>query len=183
MPFFPSLGNEDKVPHAFAKFNIGIERPLVDLHQKLMRSEDSPFTVAQRELLAAFVSGTNACKYCAGAHTAVAVELGVEEELITSLLDDIDGADVDENLKPIFKFVKKLTLEPTRMIQSDADNVFDAGWSERALYEAIIITCTWSFMNRFVEGLGLSVVPEQFSMEGKMLSAGYDKVFDHFELK
>ena len=183
MPFFPSIDDEDKVPHAFAKFNIGIERPLVDLHQKLMRSEDSPFTVAQRELLAAFVSGTNACKYCIGAHTATAVEFGVEEQLITSLLDDIDGADVDESLKPIFKFVKKLTLEPTRMIQSDADNVFDAGWSERALYEAIIITCTWSFMNRFVEGLGLSVVPEQFSMEGKMLSAGYDKVFDHFELK
>ena len=183
MPFFPSLGNEDKVPHALEKFNIGIERPLVNLHQKLMRSEDSPFTVAQRELLAAFVSGTNACKYCIGAHTATAVEFGVEEQLITSLLDDIDGADVDESLKPIFKFVKKLTLEPTRMIQSDADNVIDAGWSERALYEAIIITCTWSFMNRFVEGLGLSVVPEQFSMEGKMLSAGYDKVFDHFELK
>lgn len=183
MPYFPSLGNEDKVPHALGKFNIGIERPLIDLHQKLMRSEDSPFTVAQRELFAAFVSGTNACKYCAGAHSATAVEFGVEEELITSLLDDIDGADVDENLKPIFKFVRKLTLEPTRMSQSDADRVFEAGWSERALYEAIIISCTWSFMNRFVEGLGLSVVPEQFSMEGKMLSAGYDKVFDHFELK
>ena len=66
------------------------------------------------------------------------------------------------------KFVRKLTLEPTKMIQADADAVFEAGWSERALYDAIIICCTWSFMNRFVEGLGLNVIPEQFSMEGKM---------------
>ncbi len=183
MPFFKSLGAEDKVPHALAKFNIGIERPLIDLHQKLMRNDDSPFTIAQRELLAAFVSGTNACNYCVGAHTATAVEFGVEEELISSLLNDIDTANVDEKLKPIFKFVKKLTLEPTKMIQADADAVFDAGWSERALYDAIIICCTWSFMNRFVEGLGLSVIPEQFSMEGKMLHAGYDKIFDMFELK
>ncbi len=183
MPFFKSLGSEDKVPHALANFNIGIERPLIDLHQKLMRNDDSPFTIAQRELLAAFVSGTNACNYCVGAHTATAVEFGVEEELISSLLNDIDTANVDENLKPIFKFVKKLTLEPTKMIQSDADQVFDAGWSERALYDAIIICCLWSFMNRLVEGLGLSVIPEQFSMEGKMLHAGYDKIFDMFELK
>jgi len=183
MPFFKSLGNEDKVPHALANFNTGIERPLIEMHQILMRSDDSPFTIAQRELLAAFVSGTNACKYCVGAHTATAVEFGVEEELVSSLLNDIDSAEVDDNLKPIFKFVKKLTLDPTRMTQSDADSVFNAGWSERALYDAIIICCVWSFMNRFVEGLGLSVVPDQFVMEGKMLHAGYDKIFDHFKLK
>ena len=183
MPFFSSIGAEDKVPHALAKFNTGIERPLIELHQILMRNEDSPFTIAQRELLAAFVSGTNACKYCAGAHTAKAMEFGVEEELISSLLDDIDLSGVEDKMKPIFKFVKKLTLDPTKMIQSDADDVFNAGWSERALYDAIIICCTWSFMNRFVEGLGLSVIPEQFAMEGKMLHAGYDMIFNKFELK
>ena len=183
MPFFPSIGDEDKVPHAFAKFNTGIERPMIDLHQILMRSDDSPFSIGQRELLAAFVSGTNACKYCTGAHTATAKEFGVEETLISSLIDNIDTADVDENMKPILKYLKKLTLDPTKMVQSDADAVFNAGWSERALYDAVIICCTWSFMNRFVEGLGLSVIPEQFDMEGKMLHAGYDKIFDHFKLK
>ncbi len=183
MPFLPSLETEDKVPHAFAKFNTGIERPIIDMHQILMRSEDSPFSIAQRELLAAFVSGTNSCKYCTGAHSATAEEFGVEKSLIAALLTDIETANVDENLKPIFRYLQKLTLTPTRMLQSDADAVFNAGWSERALYDAIIICCTWNFMNRFVEGVGLSVVPEQFGMEGKMLSAGYNKIYDHFDLK
>ena len=182
MPFFPSLEAEDKVPHAFAKFNTGIERPMIDLHQILMRGDESPFSIAQRELLAAFVSSTNACKYCTGAHTATAMEFGVEETLISNLIDNVDTADVDENMKPIFKYLKKLTLTPTKMVQSDADAVFNAGWSERALYDAIIISCTWSFMNRFVEGLGLSVIPEHFGMEGKMLHAGYDTIYEHFEL-
>ncbi len=183
MPFFPSLGNEDKVPHAFANFNTGIERPMIDLHQILMRSDDSPFSIAQRELMAAFVSGTNACKYCTGAHSATAMKFGVEESLISSLITNIDTADVDDNMKPIFKYLKKLTIDPTKILQVDADAVFNAGWSERALYDAIIICCTWSFMNRFVEGLGLSVIPEQFAMEGKMLHAGYDTIYEHFELK
>ena len=183
MPLFPSIGPEDKVPHAFAKFNTGIERPLIVLHQVLMRGGDSPFTEAERELLASFVSGTNACQYCTGAHTATAVEFGVDEALITSLLNDIDTADVEEKWKPLFKYVRKLTLEPTKMVQADADSVFNAGWSERALYDAIIICCTWSFMNRYVEGLGLSVIPEQFAMEGRMLKPGYDGIFKMFDLK
>ena len=183
MPFFKSIGAEDKVPHAFAKFNTGIERPMIDLHQILMRSDDSPFTIGERELLAAFVSGTNACNYCAGAHTATATEFGVDEQVILALLDDIDSADVADNWKPIYKFVKKLTLEPTKMVQAYADAVFAAGWSERALYDAIIICCTWSFMNRFVEGIGLSVIPAHFAMEGKMLHGGYDRIFEKFDLK
>jgi len=28
MPFFPSIGDEDKVPHAFAKINTGIKMTL-----------------------------------------------------------------------------------------------------------------------------------------------------------
>lgn len=183
MPFFPSLGSEDKVPHAFEKFNTGIERPLIDLHQILMRGDDSPFSVAQRELIAAFVSGTNTCKYCTGAHTATAMEFGVEETLISNLIDNVDTADVDDNMKPIFKYLKKLTLTPTKMVQSDVDAVFNEGWSERALYDAIIICCTFNFMNRFVEGLGLSAIPGQFGMEAKLLYAGYDKIYEHFELK
>ncbi|WKK67122.1 hypothetical protein [Lutimonas zeaxanthinifaciens] len=45
------------------------------------------------------------------------------------------------------------------------------------------LTCTWSFMNRFVERIGLTVVPEQFAMEGKMLKGGYDGLFKIFDLK
>ena len=98
-----------------AKFNTGIERPLIELHQILMRNDDSPFTLGQRELLAAFVSGTNASRYCVGAHTAAAKEFGVDEQLITSLIDDIESAPVDDNLKPVMRFVRKLALEPSKM--------------------------------------------------------------------
>ncbi len=183
MPFFPSLGQEDGVHNAFAKFNTGIERPLIELHQILMRNDDSPFTLGQRELLAAFVSGTNASRYCVGAHTAAAKEFGVDEQLITSLIDDIESAPVDDNLKPVMRFVRKLALEPSKMAPADAEAVFAAGWSERALYDAMIICCTWSFMNRYVLGLGLSVIPEHFGMEGKMLHAGYNVIFKKFDLK
>ncbi|MTI32751.1 carboxymuconolactone decarboxylase family protein [Xanthovirga aplysinae] len=182
MPFFQSLSTEDQVPHAFQKFNTGIERPLLELQEKIMRSKDSPLSEGQREFIAAFVSATNACGYCAGAHSAAAQEFGVEERLLTSILEDIDSAEIEDNLKPLFKYVKKLTLESAKMVQADADAVFQAGWSERALYDAIAVCSLFNFMNRYVDGLGLSVNPGQFAKEGKMLKQGYDRA-DFLKLK
>ena len=71
MPFLPSINVDDKVPHVLAKFNTGTGRPLVEYHEALLRGE-SPFTIAEREMMAAYVSGVNACQYCHGAPGMVA---------------------------------------------------------------------------------------------------------------
>jgi uncharacterized peroxidase-related enzyme len=183
MPFLPSIQNEDKVPHVLAKFNTGTGLPLVQFHEKLLRG-DSPFTVKEREMMAAFVSGINACQYCSGAHTAAAMEFGVSGELIKDLVEDYQTADVSEKLKPVLAYLKKLTLTPTRMTPGDAQAVFDAGWDERALYDAVQVCCLYNFMNRFVEGLGLTPIPDQFAMEGKMIKdGGYMGMVEAFGIK
>jgi uncharacterized peroxidase-related enzyme len=171
MPFLPSVNTDDKVPHVLAKFNTGTGRPLVEYHEALLRG-DSPFTVAQREMMAAYVSGVNACRYCHGAHTAAAKQFGVPEQTIGALLTDPATADIDPKLLPVLHYLRKLTLSPTAMTQADADAVYAAGWSERALYDAIQICCLYNFMNRFVEGIGLTPIPEQFDMEGKLIQEG-----------
>lgn len=180
MPFLPSVAVEDKVPHVLAKFNTGTGRPLIEYHEALLRGE-SPFTVAERELLAAYVSGVNACQYCHGAHTAAATQFGVPEQLIADLLTDVSTAEISPAMVPILNYIKKLTLTPTRMTQADADAVYAAGWSERALYDAIQICCLYNFMNRFVDGIGLTAIPEQFAMEGTLIKEGsYRGMLDAF---
>lgn len=187
MPFLPSINHEDKVPHVLATFNskygTRVERPLIDLHQALLRGE-SPFTVKERELMAAYVSGVNACRYCHGAHASVAKLFGVPEPLIRDLVADVEKAPIDEKLRPVFAYLRKLTLTPTQMTQADADAVYAAGWDERALYDAVLVCCLYNFMNRFVEGLGLTPIPEQFDMEGRMITeGGYAAMLDAFGIK
>lgn len=182
MPFLKSIDDHDKVPHVLAKFNTGTGRPLVEFHEKLLRG-DSPFTVEQRELMAAYVSGVNACHYCYGAHAASAQQFGVEESLLSDLQSDIDGSGIEDKMKPVLRYIQKLTLTPTRMTQADADAVYAAGWDERALYDAVQVCALYNFMNRFVEGLGLTPVPEEFDMEGKMIhDGGYAGMLDAFEI-
>ncbi|MEL6194514.1 MAG: peroxidase-related enzyme [Bacteroidota bacterium] len=146
LPDPPALGD------VFTKFPHGTA-PLLALHDVVLR-EDSPLTIGERELIAAYVSGLNACKYCFNAHVGIAKAYDMDEAVFEKLLEDVDAAPVDDKLKPILKYAKKLTLEPAKVTPSDAEKVYGAGWSERALYDAILVVALFNFMNRVVEGTG-----------------------------
>jgi len=91
-------------------------------------------------------------------HAAVAAELGVDDKLLDAALEDLDAAEgIDEKLKPILRFVKKLTLEPYKIVQRDADAVYDAGWSEMALSDAICVCAHFNMVNRLVDGHGINL--------------------------
>jgi len=161
MPFFPSLPENARNIHAWG-FNPQRYKYWPMLADGIMRGE-SPLSLEEREMIAAFVSGLNACGYCFGAHKAVAAEHGADPELLVSLVDDVDTAPVPDKFKPILLFIKKLTLEPSKLVQSDADAVFAEGWSERALHDAIAVCCEFSFMNRLMMGHGIEPLPAEIA--------------------
>ncbi|HFB55466.1 MAG TPA: peroxidase [Hellea balneolensis] len=154
MSLFPNL---PKNPHLGAVFQAFPEqvRPLLEYHDLLLRAP-GPLTIAQRELIATYVSGLNACTFCFGAHKIYAKVFGVEESLIDAMMDDLDTAPLDEKMKPLLSYVKKLNNLPTQLREADAKAVYDAGWSERALYDAVQICALFNFMNRIIEGTGVT---------------------------
>ena len=159
MPFLPSLPDDAALLHVFRAFP-DTSGPLLDYHQALLRGP-SPLSVAERELIAAYVSGLNACGYCHGVHAATAEAFGVDAGVLGALLADLDSASVDGRLKPILRFVGKLTRLPAeRPTRADAEAVFAAGWSERALHDAVSVCALFNLMNRLVEGVGLVGSPD-----------------------
>jgi uncharacterized peroxidase-related enzyme len=128
--------------------------PMDKVSQRIMRGK-SDFTPSEKEMMAAFVSGLNACSFCFGSHKAVAEQFGVSETVIEYLIEDVDKASIKSNLKPVFKYLKKLTLSPSKLVQQDADAVYNAGWSEEALHEAILVGCLFNFYNRLLDGHGV----------------------------
>jgi uncharacterized peroxidase-related enzyme len=153
-------------------------RPLLEYHEMVMRGP-SPFTVAERELIAAYVSGVNACTYCHGVHTATAEAFGVPTGLLAAALADLDGAPVDGRMKPVLRYVDKLTRVPSRMTQADADPVLAAGWDEQALHDAVLVCGLFNFMNRMVDGLGINADSGYFAVSAARLHGrGYAALGD-----
>jgi uncharacterized peroxidase-related enzyme len=177
MAYLPSFPPDAGVRHIL-QINKPVGRHLISLHDALMRA-DSPLSPGQHELIAAYVSGLNACSYCFGVHAETARAFGLPEGTLESLLADVDTAPVEDRMKPLLRYARKLTLQPAKMTQADADAVFAAGWSERALHDAVLTCCLFNFMNRLLEGHGCKGSPELFAVRGPALQRdGYTPLLE-----
>lgn len=177
MPFFPSLPKDATTKHIFTR-HPEIYSHWVQVSEAILRGH-SPLTPAQRELIGAYVSALNACQYCYGGHRAAAELFGIAPAVIDGLVADAGSAPLEDKLRPLFAFVRKLTLTPAKMTQADADAVFAAGWDEGALHSAIAVCCLFNFMNRLVDGHGVTADARTFAERGRMhVELGYAAQFE-----
>ncbi len=112
-------------------------------------------TVGEREMLAAYVSGLNACRFCHGNHKIIAEIDDTDPDLLVSLLQSPADSSVDEKWLPLLAYVRKLTESPATITDADAQRVFEAGFSEDAIFDAVSVCPLFSFMNRIVAGCGV----------------------------
>lgn len=153
-------------------------RPLIAYHEVLLRGP-SALSVAERELIAAFVSALNACGYCHGVHAATAEAFGVDPALMDALIADVDRAPIDERLRPVFQFVRKLTLTPARVTAADRAAVAAAGWPDSALHDIAAVCGLFNLMNRIVDGLGISADADYTARSAMRLhDGGYAGLLD-----
>lgn len=172
MPFFPSLPADAGARHIFM-LNPAAGRAMIEAHCATLRN-DTQLTARDKELIAAYVSGLNACQYCYGVHKETAVAFGVDEALIVAMVENLDQAPVDAKLKPILEYARVLTLTPAKALQRQVDAVFAAGWTERDLHDAIFTVCLFNFMNRLLEGHGVKGSAETFAARGAgLFEQGY----------
>lgn len=137
-----------------------VSHPLA-LHRHALMRGPSPFTPAERELIAAFTSMLNACSYCYAEHNAVAASFGLSADLLQSLFDDIEASPVDVRMRPVFHYVKKLTLSPSRVVAADVEPIFAAGWDDTAVFHAASVCGLFCLDNRLVQGLGVPAQPQE----------------------
>lgn len=168
VPYLRSLPEDGMLLDVFRAYPT-TSKPLLYYHEIVMRGP-SPFTVGERELIAAYVSGVNDCAYCHGVHTETAQACGVPVGVAPAAVADLDSADVDEKMRAVLRYVGKLTRTPGEMTQADADAVLAAGWDEQALHDAVIVCALFNFMNRMVNGLGVRGDADYFALSGKRLA-------------
>ncbi|MEQ8354429.1 MAG: peroxidase-related enzyme [Kiloniellaceae bacterium] len=146
-------------------------KPLIHLNEVLLRGP-SPFTKAERELIATFVSHLNRCGYCQGVHAATAERLGIGRNTLEDLAEGVAGATIPERMKPVLSYAEKLTDRPDSLVKADADAILEAGWDETAIYHTVAVTALFNFMNRLVEGLGIEYSASYAEQASKRLAEG-----------
>jgi uncharacterized peroxidase-related enzyme len=146
-------------------------RPLVEYQEVLLRGE-SPYTPAERELIAAYVSGLNNCNYCRAIHSQTAIALGIRTDVMRDVISNPNNADVDARMRPVLALVRRLTLSPREIAAADVDAIFAAGWDDRALHDAVAICGLFNLMNRLVNGLGIEAPEAYTTFAARRLAQG-----------
>ncbi|MEO1544177.1 MAG: carboxymuconolactone decarboxylase family protein [Pseudomonadota bacterium] len=152
MPLLQSLNDDATLLNVFAQHPEFAKASLA-LTEVIMRGP-SPFSAAEREAIATYVSSINACAYCQGVHAGAAVSLGMEEAVVAAVCERPEMPD-DPKLVPVLAYVGKLTQEPASVTREDVECILDAGWDETAVSFAAFVAGLFAMMNRIVEGHGI----------------------------
>jgi uncharacterized peroxidase-related enzyme len=161
-------------------WNLFAFRPEVTSHlasftEGVMRGP-APISGGLRELIAAYTSGTNECEFCWRSHAAVAAEMLGSEELVRSVLNDVESSPLPEAEKALMRFARKMTKHLTEMAESDVAELRGLGWSDESIYYTIMVVALFNFYNRWVTTSGVHPVSDEVHRtHGRRLAlSGYE---------
>ena len=148
-------------------------RPMARLTQRIMRGPSS-WSVADRELMAAYISRLNDCTFCVKAHGAIAARAYGDKGKVSAALNDMETAPIAAPLRAVLRMLGKLMREHT-LEAGDMKNLLDAGVSYPQIEDALAVCFAFNTINRLADALDFDVPsPEAFEAAAKhLLKRGY----------
>ena len=134
----------------------------------------SAWSVADRELMAAYVSKVNGSAFCVGAHTATAGQAYQDGPRVAAVLADLESAPVEEPLRATLRMLGKLMAEG-ELKAEDMREVLAAGVSPQQVEDALAVCAAFNITDRLADAFGFEVLsPEGFEAGARyLLKRGY----------
>ncbi|WP_216892896.1 carboxymuconolactone decarboxylase family protein [Nocardia alni] len=134
----------------------------------------SDWSVADRELMAAYVSNVNASAFCIGAHSATAGQAYQDDAKVHAVLTDLESAPIDDRLRATLRMLGTLTRAGT-VSAADMRNVLSTDVSPQQIRDALAICAAFDTTNRLADAFGFELLSrESFAAGAKvLLKSGY----------
>jgi uncharacterized peroxidase-related enzyme len=144
-----------------------------EITQEVMRGP-SAWSVADRELMAAFVAKNNECEWCTRAHAAVAKKAYHDEARVAAVLSDLEAAPVEAPLRATLRMLRKLTCQHA-VTADDMRTVLSSGVSREQIKDALAVCFAFNITARLANTFGFALASrEAFDAGAKyLLARGY----------
>ncbi len=151
-------------------------RPLNELVEVLLRDE-STLTRGERELIAAYVSALNECRYCFNSHAAyAAAQLPGGMALVEQVRADIGGAPISGKLKALLAIAGAVQGSGRNVSATQVAAARDAGATDLEIHDTVLIAAAFCMFNRYVDGLATVAPADQASYAARaerIVARGY----------
>ena len=152
------LGLVPNVLKAYA-FDIDKLNAFTGIYNDLMLAE-SGLSKLEREMIAVVVSSLNRCWYCQVAHGAAVRELSGDPVLGEALVMNWRVAQITLRQRAMLEFAEKLTLSSSKVDESDRQELRNAGFSDRDIWDIASVTGFFNMTNRIASATAMEPNPE-----------------------
>jgi uncharacterized peroxidase-related enzyme len=151
-------------------------KPLMELAEALLRGPH-PLSPGERELIAAYVSGRNECRFCVESHSAfAAAQLDGGTQLVDRVRADPDAAPISDKLRALLR-IAEAVREDGRAVTADlVEAARGEGATDLEIHDTVLIAAAFSMYNRYVDGLATLAPesPEPYAARAQhIIQAGY----------
>ncbi|WP_090939443.1 carboxymuconolactone decarboxylase family protein [Nonomuraea jiangxiensis] len=148
--------------------------PLNLLSEVLLRG-DGTLGRGERELIAAYVSSLNRCRFCYHTHAAfAAIRVPGGMELIDQVRADLPNAPVPAKLKALLEIAAAVQRGGQEVTGEHVAAARREGATDEEIHDTVLIAAAFCMYNRYVDGLATLACddPEHYA-ERARLTGGY----------
>jgi len=127
--------------------------PMGKLANLMLRTNEG-LSMAEREMIAAYVSYLNDCFYCQQSHGAIAVcYLNGDEALVEQVKKDYEHADISDKLKALLSIAGSVQKGGKYVTEAQIEKAKQEGATDRDIHDTVLIAAMFCMFNRYVDGL------------------------------
>lgn len=156
------LGLVPNVLRAYA-FDEKKLRAFTDMYNDLMLG-DSGLSKLEREMIAVAVSAVNHCYYCLTAHGAAVRQLSGDPKLGEMMAMNYRAAELSAKQKSMLDFAVKLTENPDKIEEADRQELREAGFSDRDIFDIASTAGFFNMSNRVAAAIDMRPNDEYHAM-------------------
>ena len=110
--------------------------------------------MAEREMIATYISYLNDCFYCKYSHGAiVSCYLNDNNELVEQVIKDYQQADISDKMKMLLSIAGSVQKGGKHVTQEQIDDAKNAGATDKDIHDTVLIAAMFCMFNRYVDGL------------------------------
>ena len=148
-----ALNSDEPGIRGLLRYRPETARPLSELTEVLLRGP-STLTRGERELIAAYVSALNDCRYCLLSHSAsAAAQLPGGMALVEQVHADPGSAPVSAKLKALLAIAAAVRDSGRAVTAEQIAAARAAGATDLEIHDTVLIAAVFCMFNRYVDGL------------------------------
>lgn len=95
--------------------------------------------------------------------------------MVDAVLEDHNTAPITDPEKALLAYIEKVNNQCAAVSQEDIDALYQHGWTDDAIYDAVMVCGLFNFYNRWIDASGVhEMSPHDHALSGQRLATrGY----------